>query len=35
VDLTDADLDEMAAAIERNGAGTGPAHPFKSYREIS
>jgi aryl-alcohol dehydrogenase-like predicted oxidoreductase len=27
--LTDADLDELAAAIERTGAGSGPIHPYK------
>jgi aryl-alcohol dehydrogenase-like predicted oxidoreductase len=27
--LTDADLDELAAAIERTGAGSGPVHPYK------
>jgi aryl-alcohol dehydrogenase-like predicted oxidoreductase len=28
LDLTDADLDELADAIRRTGAGDGPAHPF-------
>ena len=31
LELSDGDLDEIAAAIERTGAGTGPARPEASH----
>lgn len=35
LDLTDADLDEIAAAIARSGAGSGPMRPARKARERS